>query len=170
MDRNIKTERLTLGRIEERDSEHLIALMRDELVKETYMLPDLPTDEGAMALFNNIKKASEREDRYVFAVRLDDRLIGMINDTDISGREVEIGYAFSPRYHNRGYASEAARATIDYLFSVGFDRVVAGAFAGNAASFRVMEKCGMHKIDKVDKIEYRGTVHDCFYYVIDKEK
>jgi RimJ/RimL family protein N-acetyltransferase len=42
-----------------------------------------------------------------------------------------------------GYATEAARAVIDYAFSdLGYDALVAGARVSNPASRRVLEKCG----------------------------
>ncbi len=172
MDRKriIKTERLTLTPIDAEDRAELIALLSDEEVGKTYMLPSPMDEVTAGALFTHMQKLSEREDRYVFALRLLSELIGVINDTCIENSEIEIGYAISPAYKNQGYMSEAVGALIEYLFSIGYGRVVAGAFSENSASIRVMEKCGMHRIEKTEKIEYRGKMHDCIYYAIEKSK
>ena len=55
------------------------------------------------------------------------------------------------------------------LFSEGFSAVKAGAFSENAASIRVMEKCGMTKTGETEQIEYRGKTHTCVYYAIERD-
>ena len=64
---------------------------------------------------------------------------------DLGGHpEVALGYRLARRYWGRGYASEAAHATIDYGFNVlGLKRIVATIDPGNAASLRVAVKAGM---------------------------
>jgi [ribosomal protein S5]-alanine N-acetyltransferase len=58
--------------------------------------------------------------------------------------EVELGYAF-PRVHwGNGYATEAAKASLDYCFDVSSQRrIVAMIDPENHASIRVAEKIGM---------------------------
>lgn len=58
--------------------------------------------------------------------------------------DVDIGFAFSPRYWGRGYAIESARAVLDYgRRSFGLSRIVAVSNPDNASSHRVLEKLGM---------------------------
>ena len=102
----------------------------------------------------------------MFAIVLDGETIGLINDTEISERSIEVGYALLPCYHNQGLATEALRAMISHLFSVGFEEVTAGAFEENLASQRVMQKCGMKLTSKTDQIDYREKTHLCVYYTI----
>jgi GrpB-like predicted nucleotidyltransferase (UPF0157 family)/RimJ/RimL family protein N-acetyltransferase len=60
------------------------------------------------------------------------------------GPEVEIGYRLVPAAWGRGYATEAAAATLRYGFDVaGLDEIVGIAYPENTASRRVMEKIGM---------------------------
>lgn len=64
--------------------------------------------------------------------------------------EVDIGYRLLPRYWNRGLATEAARAAIDYGFRVlHLPRIIGLVDAPHIASIRVLEKCGL---------EYEKTV------------
>jgi ribosomal-protein-alanine N-acetyltransferase len=56
----------------------------------------------------------------------------------------EIGYWIGVPYWGRGYATEAARAVLEYAFeAVGVNRVFALHFVHNPASGRVMQKLGM---------------------------
>lgn len=168
MDKMIKTSRLTLGTIEEKDRARVVAILRNDTVKQTFMLPDFESDEAAGKLFERLSALSHDEGRYVFGVFLGGEIIGFMNDTEINGDELEMGYALHPDYYNKGYATEAFGGIIEYLFDKGFRRILAGAFEENPASMRVMEKCGMSRMDKTDEIEYRGKTHKCIYYMIEE--
>ena len=169
MTKNINTKRLTIGAIEEKDRAEVIAILRNDIVKKTYMLPDFEDDVAAGKLFLLLSELSRDVGRFVFGVYLNGKLIGFMNDTEINGDEIEMGYAFHPDHYNKGYATESFGAVIEYLFERGFNRVLAGAFEENPASVRVMEKCGMSRMDKTDDIEYRGKLHRCIYYVAEKD-
>jgi RimJ/RimL family protein N-acetyltransferase len=66
----------------------------------------------------------------------------------------EIGYTVLERCRNRGFATEAARALLDYAATHGTARVFASAAPHNEPSLRVIEKLGFHKtgtqIDEID--------------------
>ena len=164
--RELKTPRLTLGEIRECDFDALMAIFKSDVVKATYMVPDLETREAEIKLFERLRDLSLREDRYVFGIFLDGKLIGLLNDTEICGKTIEIGYALHPNYHGKGFATEALGAAIPYLFAEGFDQILAGAFETNTASTRVMEKSGMKRTKMTSEIEYRGKTHKCVYYSI----
>ena len=166
--REINTSRLNLSAFHECDFDAMMSIFKSDVVKATYMVPDLPTREDEMKLFSALRALSEREYRYVFGIFLGDRLIGMLNDTEINGVNIEMGYALHPDYHNQGFATEAFGAVIKHLFSKGFEVILAGAFEENTASMRVMEKCGMSRTKMTAEIEYRGTKHKCIYYSIKK--
>ncbi len=166
----ITTPRLILGSIRDCDLDALMAIFKSDVVKATYMVPDLGTPDDEIRLFESLRNLSLREDRFVFGIYLKDTLIGIINDCEIAGSTVEMGYSLHPDYHNRGFATEAFGAVIDHLFSKGFDQIIAGAFEENAASMRVMEKCGMSRTKMTAEVEYRGITHKCVYYSIKKSQ
>ena len=163
-----KTQRLEVRHLSEEDRDAVIDLLTDDRVKEFYMVPDFSPREEAAKLFHRLKELSQQEERYVAGIYLDDSFIGILNETEIKDKSIELGYAILPRFHNCGYCTEALTAAIQYLFNRGFEEVAAGAFEGNEASFRVMVKSGMKKLQHQDEIEYRGAVHRCVYYAIRK--
>ena len=166
----IKTERLELKFISPDSLENLADLLSDEIVKQTYMVPDFPRRQEALNLAQRLMELSKQEERRVVGIYLGETLIGILNQTDATQDSIELGYALLPQYHNQGYATEALRGAIGYCFSIGFQEVVAGAFSENVASLRVMMKAGMQKIDHTDKISYRGKTHTCLYCAIRKEE
>ena len=60
----------------------------------------------------------------------------------------EVGWTISPDHQRRGYATEAAKASIDYAFNtLGWDKVIHVIIEGNSASIAVAEKLGSTLID-----------------------
>jgi RimJ/RimL family protein N-acetyltransferase len=68
---------------------------------------------------------------------------------DASGM-VEIAYGIVPSSEGRGYATEAARALIDFALQAGNVRLIrAHTLPAANASTRVLQKCGFHHTDSV---------------------
>lgn len=58
--------------------------------------------------------------------------------------EIEVGYLLDQPFWGKGYATEAARASLRFGFEhFGFPRMIALVHPENIASRRVIEKCGM---------------------------
>lgn len=162
----IVTERLELKAMSEGDIGALADLLMDDVVKQTYMVPDFPDREGAIAMAQRICGLSQEPLKYIAGIYLEGRLIGMLNKTDGDEQKVEVGYALLPQYYGRGYATEALTGAIGYFLSQGYQTVLAGAFEHNAASLRVMAKSGMQLQEYTDFVEYRGKKHRCIYYAV----
>ncbi|WP_276391272.1 GNAT family N-acetyltransferase [Eudoraea chungangensis] len=79
---------------------------------------------------------------------------------------IDLGFRFFKKQWNKGFATEAAKATLAYGFgSLNFDRIIGRAAKDNVASIKVLNKIGMQYY-KVD--ECHG-IHDAHYYVIHRE-
>lgn len=159
----LSTPRLTLMPFSEKDMDRVIAILCNEEVGKTYMVPAFDSREQAERMFARLRELSLAKDHFVYGIYLENRLIGFLNDVEMTADTVELGYVIHPDEQNRGYATEALGAAIAELFRMGFSRVRAGYFAENPASGRVMEKCGMKRIPETGEIEYRGAVHRCVY-------
>ena len=154
---------MKLRPLTQEDETALLALLTDGKIKQTYMLPDFPTPEDAIPLAQKLMQLSGEEGRFVRGMEADGHLVGFLNDVEILDGTIELGYVVHPDHWGKGYATAALRLAISELFSRGYQTVLCGAFEGNPASLRVMEKAGMHRIEKTDDIEYRGRIHRCLY-------
>lgn len=99
---------------------------------------------------------------YTLAVELkaDGTLIGNCNISNAEAESVEtnIGWHYGHRFRGRGYATEAARALLDFGFEfVEVGEIYADCFVGNGASIRIFEKIGMSPSWNFDLINlFRG--------------
>lgn len=162
------TKDLRIGPFRPTDAEAAALLLTDRIVGQTYMLPEYTSPQEALPLFQRLLELSQTPGRYVAGIYLEDHLIGLINETEVDGQRIELGYALLPAYHNRGYATQALTGAIAYLFAQGFAQITAGAFEENIASLRVMGKSGMERMDHEDTVNYRGKEHRCIYYHVQK--
>jgi RimJ/RimL family protein N-acetyltransferase len=64
---------------------------------------------------------------------------------------VEVGWRLSSQHWNQGYATEGAKAVLDYAFTtLRLEEVVSFTVENNLTSRRVMEKIGLHHAPKDD--------------------
>jgi ribosomal-protein-alanine N-acetyltransferase len=72
---------------------------------------------------------------------------GFMGKRPENGEPIELGYGVHPDFRNRGYATEAARALVEWgLAQSSVERVIAKCDLGNAPSVRVLEKSGMTRL------------------------
>ena len=69
-------------------------------------------------------------------------LIGSIDIVGYLYGDPKIGYCLSRKYWNQGIMTEALGTFLDYLTSIGYDRVFIEAHVDNIASNRVIQKNG----------------------------
>ena len=132
------------------------------------MVPDMADEKTQNAIFERFRKLSQSDDRFMYGIFLQNRLIGFIHEVFIKDNEIELGYVIDPAHKGKGYASEALAASVKALFEKRYKAVTAGAFEENPASLRVMEKCGMKPTGETEDIEYRGVTHKCIYMKVEK--
>lgn len=165
----LQTERLVIRPYSDADQARMIEMLTDESIRETFMIPDYVTPAEAAAMFEKLKCLSYSDEHYEKGIYTDNELVGFVNDVAVKGDSIEIGYVIHPGHQNKGFATEALSAVIDDLFRKGYREVRASAFAGNAASRRVMEKCGMCRTEETSSIFYHGKQQQCVHYIIQKQ-
>lgn len=84
------------------------------------------------------------------------------------GHEADIGYELDPQHWGQGYASEAARALLQFGFGpLRLDRISAHCLAENVASARVLEKLGMRLEGRLrDSEHFKGRYWDTLHYAL----
>ena len=69
--------------------------------------------------------------------------------------EADIGYELAPTHWGHGYASEAARAMVDFGFrELKLHRISSWCIADNTASARVLERAGLRAEGRLRENEY----------------
>jgi ribosomal-protein-alanine N-acetyltransferase len=58
-------------------------------------------------------------------------------------KEYDLGYRFFPKYWGLGYATESAKASLDYVHKLGIERITGHAAVENTGSVNVLKKLGM---------------------------
>lgn len=143
----LATARLLLRPYALADARMVQHLCGDYAVSATTLLPHPYPDGLAEIWIASLSEDAGRGDAAAFAITLarDGTLIGGIRlriETDHA--RGELGFWIAKSCWDRGYATEAVRAMIEYGFStLGLHRIYATHFSRNPASGRVMEKCGM---------------------------
>jgi RimJ/RimL family protein N-acetyltransferase len=138
----LETERLTLRAPHLEDAKTIATIANDRRIAEnTLRIPHPYTLKDAEEF---IASTNVRANDATFVIALrDGTLIGMAG-FDFRGEAApELGYWLGIPYWGNGYATEAARAVIDFAFDdCGHEALLAGARVANPASRRVLEKCG----------------------------
>ena len=160
-------DRLVLKTLSQESRDKMISIVKNSIVRKTYMIPLLETREAEDKLFSTLRNSTMSDVRIAFAVYYNDEVVGYLNDVGYENGVIEIGYFIDPDYHNKGFCTEALKGVIEELFRMGFHTVKAGFFEENTASRRVMEKCGMTETGETEDIEYLGQTHNCIYMAIE---
>ena len=145
---SISTERLVLRALDEDDVPALAEMMNDEQVGAWTDMPQPFSEDRARGWITEYAPAEREAGRGLgLAVTefLTQRLVGVIQlgRTDWHIRSTELSYIVAPWARGEGYASEAALATAQWLFTdQKFERIELRTAADNTASQQVAQKIG----------------------------
>lgn len=85
--------------------------------------------------------------------------------------EVDVGFRFYQKYWNQGFATEAAKACVDYgLSKLKIPEILGRAMKDNAASIKVLEKIGMTYSKDFDFDGNEGAIFSINQLSISKPK
>ncbi|CAD7815709.1 hypothetical protein CHRY9390_03022 [Chryseobacterium aquaeductus] len=74
--------------------------------------------------------------------------------------ETDIGFRFFEHFWNQGFATESAKACIDYGFKkLNLKTIVGRAMKENSASIKVLEKIGLQYVEDFDFDGYEGVIY-----------
>ncbi|MEZ4658682.1 MAG: GNAT family N-acetyltransferase [Caldilineaceae bacterium] len=138
------TERLVLRRPRLSDAAAIFEYGSDSTVVHFMdYRPRTHLDEVVKSLESHPERWNSGQFSWVLTVKPDDRAIGTIA-CSVEGHTAEFGYLLNQKYWGNGYATEAARAIVQWAVNLpSVYRVWATCDVENLASARVLEKCGL---------------------------
>jgi [ribosomal protein S5]-alanine N-acetyltransferase len=158
----MRTKRLTLRPLASSDTARIALLAGDwDVARMTARIPYPYSAELADQWIDGLA-----EGEVARAIELDGAVIGVCGYMPHDSGSAEIGYWVGKPWWGQGFATEAARAVVDYCFaSAGFERVTCGHFIDNPASAKVIGKLGFQFVG-VDRLwcEARQTEVETLKY------
>lgn len=86
--------------------------------------------------------------------------IGLITQTDIYKKTIELGYWIGEKYWNKGILSSAVKEVVDYTFNnYDVNKIFAKVFSKNKASAKVLEKNGFVLEARLKNQIYKSDVY-----------
>ena len=158
MDNNIlETERLTLRHLSTDDAPFILELLNDPSFIQNIGDRNVRTIADAESYITKGPVSSYEKNGFgLDLVILKETgesigICGLIKRDTLE--DVDIGYAFLPKFWRKGYAVESALAVLEYGQQVkGLKRIVAITLKENKGSVRVLERIGL-KFEKIVKLE-----------------
>lgn len=145
----IRTERLTLRPVRADDTAALAARRSDpEVARYQDWIAPFSIDRARAIVTDAVAlDGPTLDDWWMLTIAdLDDTTVigDVVVKLERDGHVAEIGYTLAREHWSRGYAVEAVRALVDFLFEyVGVDRVQGALHPDNVASAMVLERVGM---------------------------
>jgi RimJ/RimL family protein N-acetyltransferase len=171
----LETRRLWLRWPRVADAAAIVRLAGEKAVAEmTTRIPHPYPPGEAESFVLKTRRANADGRGLTMAVTPKGRPHGLIGMAGIGppgpGEAPTLGYWLGLPSWGKGYATEAARALIDALFSyTGESEVVASARVINPASRRVLEKCGFaYQGSRLDLFEARGGLFPVDHFRLDR--
>jgi RimJ/RimL family protein N-acetyltransferase len=154
---SLETERLRLREMIPADVDNLLGIFQDPVAMRYYpALKDRQEAESWVAT-NMRRYAEDGVGLWIVELKDSGRFIGQCGLTmqEVAGvREPEVGYLFLREFWGQGYATEAARASVEYGFAQrGYARIICLITPENRPSQRVAERLRM-RLER--EIERRG--------------
>ena len=169
----ITTPRLLLREFGTDDWPDVLAYQRDPRYLRFYAWTDRTEAEvrGFVQMFVD-QQANGPRRKFQLAITLSDsgQLIGScgIRRKPENDWEADIGYELAPEHWGQGYATEAAKAIVDFGFrELGLHRISSWCIADNAASARVLERVGLRPEGRLRENEhFKGRWWDTLLYAL----
>lgn len=149
----IETPRLYLRELTPTDAENFYLLNADpEVMRFTGDEPFGSIEEAYTFLENYSHYNDYGFGRWAVIRKQDGAFLGWCGlKFTPESNEYDIGFRFFRKYWGNGYATQAAKACLDYGFGqLGLTTIVGRVMADNAASVKVLEKLGMNYVKNID--------------------
>lgn len=184
--KTIETERLMLRSSKMEEQKRLYEILMIPEVNKWYLTsgkkhannPEHWTWETQEKFYKSKVEKADNTDVFGWSIFLKkeysnshkEEIIGQVtaqeNGSDLTIRDV--GWYIDPKYQGMGYATEAAKAMIKYMFElVEIEKIISGAVKDNIGSCKIFEKLGFIKTGEIthesEYTFYDGTLTSSKY-------
>jgi RimJ/RimL family protein N-acetyltransferase len=148
----LETDRLELRPIFAADAERLFPILSDSSLY-TYTGESPPASCAALRKLYTFREGRSSPDgdelwfNWVISERTGVNTVGYVQAT-VSIDHADTAWVVGSHWQGQGFATEAARAVVDWLRSIGVRRIHANIHPGHTASHRVAEKAGFHSTNQ----------------------
>lgn len=148
----LETERLVLRNYKQDDLEDVHAYFsNDEVAKYEDFYP--MSEEEVKELIDEWK---DNDSRMVVELKNQNTVIGSIGYFIDDDGDYSIDFDFNPIYGKQGYAAEAGKMLLDYLFNtLDVKKIFGDCDIRNNNSWRLLERLGFKKISQMDNESYK---------------
>lgn len=156
----LTTDRLVLREFVEGDWMAVLAYQRKPDYLRYYDWEDRSAEEvrDFVNMFRDQQNANPRiKFQLAATLKPTGRLIGNcgIRNQSVGSLQAELGYELDPQYWGMGYATEAAKAIMEFGFvELQLHRIWSSCVSDNLGSVRVLEKLGMRCEGRLREVEY----------------
>lgn len=157
--KTIETDRLILHKTEERDLKILWNILRIEDVSKYYLTTKINSDWEKEKVWQMKKlQNASNPDTFIWTIELKEShdVIGQISLHPKEKENImDIGWFLDPKFQKKGYAFEAAKNVLTYMFTeCGLEKIETGACIKNQNSYHLMEKLGFKRQNTTRMIKY----------------
>ena len=124
------------------------------------------TKDVARKMLEDVRSGAAK----IWTVTHGDQFVGVVDLSDIDGREADLGFMIRRALWGQGYASQAARLVIAKGWATGLVRLRARIHAGNLRSRRLLERLGFGLLEERD-VEIRpGETTRCAFFALERKR
>jgi len=154
----LETQRLYLREFINSDGFHFYELNNDpEVIKYTGNKAFQSLDEANNFIKNYSDYRQNGFGRWAVCLKETDEFLGWCGLKQ-EKQVIDLGFRFYKKYWNNGFATEAAKACINYGFlKLKLPEIIGRAYVKNTASIRVLKKCNL-KFEKRFEYDKKPTV------------
>jgi len=147
--KEIKTKRLVLRKPDNSNKQDLINQIGN--INVSQWLSNVPFPYTMEHADQWLKTITQRAHKYNYSIFLNLALIGGVSLTSKEEEPYELGYWLGEDFWGYGYATEAAKGLLNYIFENEENpKITAGYLKGNTASANVLSKIGFKKTGEVE--------------------
>ncbi|MEE9441736.1 MAG: GNAT family N-acetyltransferase [candidate division Zixibacteria bacterium] len=158
----ITSDRIILRRYTHEDAQDIFEFVSQPSVAKVTSDNIEATEDGIKKYIDlqNSYQPFEKEKVFDLAIerKEDGKVMGLLTLICRDQKQGAIGWALGTEYRGQGYATEGAKALMNYGFrSLDLHRIQADTSSGNSASWKIMESLGMRREAQLREAVYEES-------------